>query len=71
MVDRLESAMGLPQGSVSPHKYRHSVGTRVTKQFGIHAAQRYLHHESIDTTKGYVHVTDEDLTDIANQMYPK
>lgn len=43
------------------HDLRHTAATRVTRNSGIHAAQRLLGHTDIKTTSRYSHVRDDDL----------
>ena len=70
IIARLSDQMGMP-GVLTPHKYRHHRGTEVTRKYGVHAAQKWLHHENIDTTEGYVDLGDEYIMDIAKEMFTK
>lgn len=43
------------------HDWRHTAGSRITRQAGIAVTQRLLGHTDIATTKRYAHVNQEDI----------
>ena len=47
----------------TPHDFRHDAARRVTKESGIHTAQKLLGHSSIETTERYNYVKDDEVTD--------
>lgn len=67
MIRDLREQAGI--SGLTAHKFRHYVGTKVTKQFGIRVAQQYLHHSDIATTQGYTHVLEQDIMDAAEKIF--
>lgn len=43
------------------HDNRHTAGTRIAREKGLHTAKRLLGHAKIETTMRYVHATEEDV----------
>lgn len=63
-VKRDVAAAGLK--GVTIHKFRHTAGSRITRAYGIEAAQRLLNHSSLTTTRK--HYADTSLDDLAEAM---
>jgi len=68
MMRELRKQAGITS-PLTAHKFRHDVGTEVTKKYGIHLAQRWLHHSSINTTQVYVDLEEEEIMDAAKKMF--
>ena len=52
----------------TPNRLRHAIGTDVSARLGQQAAQRWLGHDSLDTTAIYAEVVREELTTIAEHI---
>jgi integrase len=61
MVMRVLGPKADPQKPITPHKFRHFLIDRARKQGGLVLAKGLARHESIKTTEGYFHLTDEEL----------
>ena len=67
MIRDLREQAGV--SGLTAHKFRHYVGTKVTKKFGIRVAQEWLHHSDIQTTQGYSHILDQDVMEAADELF--
>jgi len=66
MVKRCAKRVGL---SFSPHALRHSCCTTlVQKGVGIEYAGQVLGHSSVETTRGYLHLTTDDLAEMRKKL---
>lgn len=61
---RLRKKLRLTQ-SISPHKWRHTFGTRFQRKHGdLEVTRKILGHSNITQTQKYVHLTKDDLHNV-------
>ena len=65
---RSSEAAGLH--SVRLHDLRHTSLTRIARARGIQVAQKIAGHKKVTTTQRYAHVTEQDMRDALNAVFP-
>jgi site-specific recombinase XerD len=71
IVIKWRDQAGLPQMSVSPHKWRHTFASEVAKSDNIFALQQLLGHSDISTTRIYTEIPKEELRRVVRDFGPK
>lgn len=71
MVIRVLGTKADPQKPITPHKFRHFLIDRARKQGGLILAKGLARHESIKTTEGYFHLTDDELDRGYKEMFDR
>lgn len=64
--------IGSPKKPITPHVLRHFAGNELRKATGdLEIARILLGHKSIETTKGYMHVEDEEALEAYHRTFSK
>jgi site-specific recombinase XerD len=67
---RWRDLAGLPRISVSPHKWRHTFASHISRSGNIFGLQELLGHTDISTTSIYVHPSDDELRRLVENYDP-
>ncbi|MCP4361909.1 MAG: tyrosine-type recombinase/integrase [Chloroflexi bacterium] len=71
LLIRWRNVAGLPNMSVSPHKWRHTFATYASRAGNPFALQILMGHSDMKTTKIYVHPDDDELRRVALDFGPE
>jgi integrase len=66
-VKKMGEKLGLPK--LTPHTFRHYVGTTIANKYGIHQAAIVLGHRDINTTMRYINPSTVNIGDTIRGMY--
>lgn len=70
IVDEVEKMAGLPQGSFTPHIFRHGCLTKILREtHDIALTQRYAGHDSPATTQRYAKVDPDDIREAHKEVF--
>lgn len=69
IVDKVEKLANLEPGTLTPHAFRRALITKVSKEYGIGAAQEIAGHKNIETTRRYDQYDQKRRDDIMEDMF--